>query len=52
VDPATVTGTDERQTALRAALTGLKFMYINASAQGIDQEGLQNEFAQVLREFL
>ncbi|GHJ89077.1 hypothetical protein NliqN6_5479 [Naganishia liquefaciens] len=42
----------DRQMALRAALTGLKFMYINTASAGIDQDGLQGEFAQVLREFL
>lgn len=44
--------TQERQTALRAALTGLKYMYINTASPGMDQDGLQGEFAQVLRDFL
>ncbi|KAJ9099686.1 hypothetical protein QFC20_005618 [Naganishia adeliensis] len=43
---------DERQTALRAALSGLKFMYLNTSTRGADQNQLQVEFADVLREFM
>lgn len=44
---------DERQTALRAALSGLKYMYLNTSTtRGVEQGQLQGEFAQVLREFM
>lgn len=47
-DSSPTTVASERQTALRAALTGLKFLYINAG----DQNQLQGEFAEVLREFM
>lgn len=42
----------ERQTALRAALSGLKFMYLNTSTRGVGQDELQGEFAEVLKEFM